>query len=89
MLVAKKQPNFVCGCQNVCILSIPGQMWALLRQKIVNREFCSKSPPEKWQYEDNFWRIPDDENTLGDFIEEISRPGDGKKYCQLCYFSNI
>ena len=54
-------------------------MWALLRQKIVNREFCSKSPPEKWQYEDNFWRIPDGENTLGDFIEEISRPGDGKK----------
>ena len=64
---------------------ILGQQWALLSgNKLVNREFCSKNPPEKWQYQDNFFSLPngvsaDEESILGDFILEISVPSSGKK----------
>ena len=49
-------------------------MWALLDEKIVNKEFCRKSPSDgnKWQYQDNFFSVPDTDSS--DFIEEISRP---------------
>ena len=60
-------------------------MWALLDEKIVNKEFCRKSPSDgnKWQYQDNFFSLPDavsakDELVPGDFILEISQSSGGK-----------
>ena len=65
---------------------ILGQMWALLKQKIVNREFCKKG--QKWQYQDNSFSLPDGvsaDATLvsGDFILEISLPGSGERFLML------
>ena len=56
---------------------ISGQQWALLKDnKLVNRHFCSTNG--KWQYEDNFFQLPDQDNDDGDYIIEISKPDVGK-----------
>ena len=56
---------------------ISGQQWALLKDnKLVNRQFCSTN--NKWQYEDNFFQLPDQDNDDGDYIIEISKPDVGK-----------
>ena len=65
-------------------MSILGQMWALVanKQKIVNKKMCDEG--KKWQFQDNFFSLPDAELASGEAILEISVPNDGEHFFTSC-----